>query len=162
MRSNLFLIFWLIEQQSTMINGFVSKLHPFQQTTSITATSSRSAIEWLKNEPFENLLPKADALAICSELLSSKRLIDESEALVQKNWEKVEERIQNENRSAKQILGEETTQRILQSVQDLHVYDSEAVRAFLGSDAINSLFAKVLCMLMNRVWKGLFKKFLLM
>lgn len=84
-------------------------------------------------------------MAICNELLSSESLIDDTEALVQKNWDKIEDRIRSESRSIKQILGESTTERLLKSVKNLDVYDSEAVNSFLESDAINSLFAKVLC-----------------
>jgi hypothetical protein len=65
--------------------------------------------------------------------------------LVQENWDKIENRIRNENRSAKEILGEETTERLLKSIGKIDVYDNDAVRAFLGSDAVNNLFAKILC-----------------
>lgn len=110
-----------------------------------TPGSASSAINWIKDQKFDSLLPKDDALAICNELLSDKSLIDDSEALVEQNWEKIEDRIRNENRSTKDILGEETTERLLKSVENIDVYDNDAVRAFLGSDAVNNLFAKVLC-----------------
>lgn len=111
-----------------------------EQTSSV-----REAVDWFQKESLDSLLPKADALKIVEELVSDQTLIDDSEALVVTNWDKIEARIQNENRSAKELIGEETCDRLLKSVASADIYDNEAVRAFLGSDAINTLFAKILC-----------------
>ena len=106
--------------------------------------SARPAINWFKQETLESLLPKEDALAIISELLSDDALIDDSEILVKRNWESFEKRLQEETRSCSDILGEESTERILNAVQSLDSYDPQSVRAFLSSDAVNNLFGKIL------------------
>ena len=105
----------------------------------------REAINWFQQEQLDSLLPKEDALKIVDDLLSDQQLIDDSEALVKRNWGKIERQIASESRSVKEILGEDTCDRLLKSVANTDVYDNEAVRAFLESDAINTLFAKVLC-----------------
>jgi len=109
-----------------------------------TSPSMPEAIDWFQKESLHSLLPKADALQILDELISDEGLIDDSEAMLEQNWAKIERRIATENRSTKEIVGDETSDRLLKSVASADVYDNEAVRAFLSSDAINSLFAKIL------------------
>mmetsp|Transcript_11823 Transcript_11823/g.18317 ORF Transcript_11823/g.18317 Transcript_11823/m.18317 type:complete len:318 (-) Transcript_11823:162-1115(-) len=106
--------------------------------------SSRKVIDWYVQQPLESLVPKEEALAILSELINSDAMIDDTEALVSRNWDSLDRRLREESRSTAQILGQETTDRVLRSVSNLNEYDSGAVRAFLESDAINNLFAKVL------------------
>jgi hypothetical protein len=110
----------------------------------ISAAFARPVVDWYASETLESLLPKENALAIVSEILGNDALINDSEALVNENWEKLERKLRNETRTASEILGKETTDRILKSIQGLNEYDPQAVRAFLGSDAVNALFAKVL------------------
>jgi len=126
--------------------AFVTQ-HRIQRSALISPTlfsSSRPVVDWAKNEPFELLLPQNDFLDIVSEILSDPLLIDDSERLVSKNWESLEKRLLSEERSIRQIIGEGTTERVLESVQNLNEYDPEAVKAFLGSEAVNALFARVL------------------
>jgi hypothetical protein len=115
MRERAFLhVAWLcfqIMQAEAFVPFLDSSLHNSISTTLLENFSAGAAIDWIKDENLESLLPKDDALAICNELLSNKSLIDDSEALVEENWDKIENRIRNENRSAKEILGEETTER---------------------------------------------------
>jgi len=118
-------------------------------TTSLLAASSLSSsapplLEWLASESLESLLPKQDALAILQETLSNEALLRDSEALVTSNWESLERRFLEESRPLTKIMGQETTDRVVKAVANLDEYDDGAVRAFLGSDAINKLFAKIL------------------
>jgi hypothetical protein len=113
-------------------------------TTSTESESARPAIDWVKQKSLDSLLRKEDALAIISEILASDSLIDDSEELVSQNWNKIETRLRDETRPVSEILGKETTNRILKSVESLEGYDPEAVKAFLSSTAINNLFSRVL------------------
>jgi len=108
------------------------------------SSSARPVIDWAKTESLESLLPKEDLFAILSELQSNPLLINDSEELVSKNWESLERKLQSEERTVRQIIGEQTTERLLRSVQNLNEYDPDAVKAFLGSEAVNTLFARVL------------------
>lgn len=110
---------------------------------SMTA-SARDAINWIKSEELESILPKQDCLNILNEVLSDKELIDDSEAIVIKNWDKLERKLLEESRSVSQILGKESTNRILKSVENIDGYDPDAVKAFLGSEAVAKLLAQVL------------------
>jgi len=112
---------------------------PFSMTA-----SARDAINWIKAEELESLLPKQNTLSILDELLSDAALIDDSETIIIKNWDKLEYKLLEETRSVSEILGEETTDRILRSVENIDRYDPDAVKAFLGSEAVAKLLAQVL------------------
>mmetsp|Transcript_21078 Transcript_21078/g.34883 ORF Transcript_21078/g.34883 Transcript_21078/m.34883 type:complete len:312 (-) Transcript_21078:94-1029(-) len=128
---------------ATTVQAFVT---PNIQRSFITVreASSRPAIDWVKQEPLDSLLPKDDVRAIISELLSDKALIDDSEGLVSRNWDSLEAKLRNETRSVQEFLGTDTTDRILDAVSSLNSYDPQAVQAFLSSDAITNLFSRVL------------------
>lgn len=128
---------------ATPLEAFVSPTAPRAFITAREA-SSRPAIDWVKQEPLNSILPKDDALAIIAELLSDKELINDSESLVERNWKSIESRLRDETRSVKEFLGQETTDRVLDAVSSLNSYDPEAVQAFLSSDAITNLFSRVL------------------
>jgi len=133
---------------STPLHAFA----PHQRTNIVRLTSSkhdmastaREAIDWFKTEDLDSLLPKEDALSILDELLSDELLIDDSEALVIRNWDKLERKVLEEKRSIADILGKETTDRVLKSVDNVDGYDPQAVQSFLGSEAVNKLLAQVL------------------
>eukprot|EP00522_Entomoneis_paludosa_P004813 CAMPEP_0172475834 /NCGR_PEP_ID=MMETSP1065-20121228/70073_1 /TAXON_ID=265537 /ORGANISM="Amphiprora paludosa, Strain CCMP125" /LENGTH=341 /DNA_ID=CAMNT_0013234049 /DNA_START=65 /DNA_END=1090 /DNA_ORIENTATION=+ len=108
------------------------------------SASTRESINWFKSEKVESLLPKEDALAIIDEILSEKSLIDDSEATVMESWDKLRAKLLQEKRTIAEILGKDTMDRVLKSVENVEGYDPAAVRAFLGSEAVNKLLAQVL------------------
>jgi len=118
--------------------------YPTNHALTLSAQSARQAIDWVRQETLTDLIPKEDVLAIIDELLSNEALMDDSEELVTKNWEKLERKLREETRPPREILGLETTDRILASVQSMDGYDPQAVNAFLESEAVNSLFSRVL------------------
>lgn len=125
-----------------------SKITPFitsHDTFHLMAASNyRQAIDWFRSETLQDLLPKQDALSILDELLSNEELIQDTENTVIKNWDKLEGKLLEEKRSIADILGKETTDRLLKSIQNIEGYDPQAVRAFLGSEAVNKLLAQIL------------------
>lgn len=108
------------------------------------AATAREAINWIKAEQIDSLLPKQDILVILDELLSDEELINDSESVAMKNLDKLERKLLEETRSVSEILGKETTDSILKTVENVDGYDPDAVRAFLGSEAVNKLLAQVL------------------
>jgi len=113
-------------------------------TSSSSSGDAVTAINYFKSTPIEELLPSTDLLLIIDEILESKSLIDDTEALVVKNIDSIERRLRDEGRSIKELIGEEGTSRILKSVGNIDGYDDAAVKAFLGSDAVNNLFTRIL------------------
>ena len=106
--------------------------------------SSRPVINYFKNENLESLLSKQDAMAIIRELISNDALLDDSQEILSKNWDSLEKVLRKEDRTVRAILGPKTTDRLLNSIESINGYDPDAVKTFLGSDAVNMLFAKVL------------------
>jgi len=110
----------------------------------IAVSNYRQAIDWFRTETLQDLVPKQDALSILDELLSNEELINDTENMVIKNWDKLQGKLLEEKRSLAEILGKETTDRLLKSIENVEGYDPQAVRAFLGSEAVNKLLAQIL------------------
>lgn len=144
------LIFFLLINVS--VSFYLSPWFPMRNQITITdysfvtPSSLRSSfpIEWIASEQLDSFLPKNDAIMILKELLADESLLDDSEQLVTKNWNSLQKRILEETRSVRELLGDETSDRLLKSVQQISNYDPDAVKAFLESDAISALFSKVL------------------
>ena len=129
---------------STMIAPRPSSLASHLQMSNTDPNTAREAINYLKSQKFEQILPKQEALSILNELLNEKQLIDDSEQVLTRNWQKLQSKLENEQRSIAEILGTETTNQILDSVQNINGYDKDAVQAFLQSEAVNQLLAQIL------------------
>ena len=131
-----------------------------------TKLEIRNIANHLSTQSLSTLLSKSDALSIYNELLfttdndttsnSSSPLFNTNshEQYVQ-YWNKIVVRLRNEKRTPSNLIGEEMTQRILSSIRgggDNNngesrrggSYDANTVRTFLESDAVNSLFARLL------------------
>lgn len=106
-------------------------------------SSARPVIDWVAQQTLQELVPKEDAYKIIDELIHNETLLDSTEAYFDKNWDSLESRIRNEDQTLQQLLGPSASQRIMDSVVDLK-YDKDVVSTFLNSNAINSLFAKIL------------------
>lgn len=129
---------------STSTRTTTSSCSPATFHLMAASSNYRQVIDWFRTETLQDLLPKQDALSILDELLSNQELINDTETIVIKNWDKLEGKLLQEKRSIAEILGKETTDRLLQSIENVDGYDPQAVRAFLGSEAVNKLLAQIL------------------
>ena len=124
-----------------------------------TKSQIRSIAKHLSSQTLETLLSKSEALAISNELFftpnkdsnSSPLFNDNSREQYIKYWNKIIQRLREETRTPADLLGEQITQKILKTIRGDDVrdkrggsYDANTVRTFLESDAVNSLFAKLL------------------
>jgi len=117
-----------------------------------TKAEMRNIANHLATQTLESLLSPSEARAISNELLfdsESTSLIfnENSYPKYVKYWQKVEKRLREENeRTPADLLGKELTDRILSSIRGDGggSYDAQTVLTFLESDAINSLFGKLL------------------
>ena len=131
-------------------------------TTSSIDPSTKSEIRNIANhlstQSLTTLLSKSDALAIWDELLFTDNTSNSSPLFNTNSheqyvlyWNKIVLRLRNEKRTPSDLIGEEMTQRILSSIRGDDSenkrggsYDANTVRTFLESDAVNSLFARLL------------------
>ncbi|KAL9181240.1 hypothetical protein ACHAXT_010045 [Thalassiosira profunda] len=125
-----------------------------------TKAELRSIANHIAKQTLEATLSQSEATAICDELLfdsesQSSIFNDNTYQQYVKYWAKVEARLREENqRTPADLLGRELTERILASIRGDAVggkkgrssgsYDAQTVRAFLDSDAVNSLFTQLL------------------
>jgi hypothetical protein len=116
-----------------------------QQHLTNCFASFRPVVNTFKYESLDILLPKQDAIRILQELLSDKNLLEDSIAILSQNWDSLERKLTTEDRSLQVVLGDKSTERLLRSIEGMkNGYDPDAVKTFLGSDAVNLLFAKIL------------------
>ena len=114
------------------------------QETPTIIVSSRSAITSVKDQPIESLLRADDLRLILTELLADKSLLDDTQALITKNWNSLESKLRNETRSLRELLGPRTTDAILRQVQKINEYDPQTVQSFLSTQAMNDLLTRIL------------------
>ena len=125
-----------------------------------TKTQIRSIARHLSKSNLNSLLSKSDALAISHELFFSSSdnaspiFNNDTKEQYLKYWAKLTERLKSESRTPKDLLGSELTDKILKTIRGDNdgggkkkkkgSYDADTVRSFLESDAVNSLFARLL------------------
>ena len=113
----------------------------------------RNIVNDVSRQTLSSLVSQSDLKQIYNELFferSSVLFNDETYQQYKKYWSKAEIRLRQEDkRTLSDLLGEEATSRILNSIRGDEggvslSYDAQSVRTFLESDAINSLFTKLL------------------
>ena len=102
------------------------------------------ALDYIKQTTLNEFVSKDESSAIIREILTNEDFITNSEKLIKNNIELIDEQLRLEDRSIKEIIGEDSTERILKSVRDYDVYDPKAVNVFLSSPAVSSLLSKLL------------------
>ena len=126
-----------------------------------TKLQIRQIAKHLSSQTLDTLLSKDEAIAISNELFftpnnknnnASPLFNKDSREQYIKYWNKVIQRLRDETRTPSDLLGKEITNKILKSIRGDDddnkrrggSYDANTVRTFLESEAINSLFAKLL------------------
>ena len=109
----------------------------------------RNIVNDVSRQTLSSLVSQSDLKQIYNELFferSSVLFNDETYQQYKKYWSKAEIRLRQEDkRTLSDLLGEEATSRILNSIRGDEggvslSYDAQSVRTFLESDAINSYF----------------------
>jgi hypothetical protein len=123
----------------------------------------RNILNYLSTQTLESLLSPSDAKLIYEELLFSSSSTDNDNGEQQstlfnddtyqqyvKYWDKFGRKLREESRTPADLLGSDITNRILSFIKGEGggggggSYDAQTVKAFLESDAINSLFTQLL------------------
>ena len=125
---------------------------------------ARNVLNYLSTQTLESLLSPSDAKLIYEELLFSSSSTDNDNGEQQstlfnddtyqqyvKYWDKLGRKLREETRTPADLLGSDITNRILSFIKGEGdgdggggSYDAQTVKAFLESDAINSLFTQLL------------------
>lgn len=142
--------------------GAVSVTTPDDYTLVVDPKSKaeiRNIITHLSKQTLESLLSPSDAKMIYDELFfsssSSSSSIFNEDTYQQyvKYWDKLLRKLREETRTPADLLGTDITNRILSFIRgernsnnnnNNSSYDAQTVKAFLESDAINSLFTQLL------------------
>ena len=95
---------------------------------------SKSFALWISNESLNSLFPKSAAVEVIKEIKKSK-IIDKNELEFSNFWKSAEEKLREEKRSLKAVIGDDGTSKILAFIDKTDIYDPVTVRAFLQTPA---------------------------
>ena len=111
----------------------LQRYHKWNQATSAEVEGIIETVqEWVKHESFGSLVTKPKVMRIIGEVKQNQ----EAWKVLEKLWIDTEQEILNDTRSLKEVLGENSYQQILTSVEKVDIYEPESVKAFLSSPAI--------------------------
>jgi hypothetical protein len=98
---------------------------------------------WLRAQPLQDLVPRSDLDALIQESRDDDALWTELRPRFDRVWEWVEARLRNETRPLRDVLSPEASERFLSGLERVEP-DPDAVRAFLGSPAVEEMLGEVL------------------
>jgi hypothetical protein len=100
---------------------------------------------YLSKQTLRNILPtSAQAKLILEELKGNEEAWTSGKAEFERVASSLERRVREEKRSIKDLLGKDTTKRLLDAIEQLDVYDTQAVTGFLKEPAIEKILGSVL------------------
>ena len=132
-----------IHSKSSMHN-FHNKRNIYHKVQLEMSNTFDVALDYIKKTTLNEFVSKDDSSLIIREILTNEEFINNSESILKDNIDSIDEQLRQEERSIKEIIGEESTERILKSIREIDVYDPSAVNVFLSSPAVSSLLSKIL------------------
>jgi hypothetical protein len=106
-----------------------------------------SLIPRISQESLSSVLPREAAATLVRDLRGGGEetpFLAANKALIEELLTSAEKRLREEKRSVAQILGEANSGRLLSLVEQLDVYDSDAVKVFLGSGVFEKMLGEIL------------------
>eukprot|EP01041_Mallomonas_annulata_P003473 gene3473-6914_t len=100
--------------------------------------------DWIKNQDLNSFIPKDDINLIISDVKTHDNVWENFEKQYIQLWTDVDQKLRNEVRPLKEILGKETTTEILAAVEKTNIYDPETVRTFLRTPAFEAMMGGIL------------------
>lgn len=98
---------------------------------------------WLREQRLAGLVPKADLVALIGEVRADEAFWSRLRPELERTWNRAEERLRQEQRSARELLSPEAAARLLDAFERAEP-DPEAVRTFLRSPAIEAMLGSIL------------------
>ena len=100
--------------------------------------------EFLEKESLMTLVPRDQVMLCVDSIHENEEFWLSTEGKFNELWAEYDAKIRTEGRKISEIIGEESTRRLLENVQKVDVYDAEAVKAFLQSQAIEKMIGGIL------------------
>jgi len=102
-------------------------------------------VSYLSKQTLRDVLPSsAQAKLILEELKGDEEAWTKGKDEFERVASSLEKRVREEKRSIKDLLGKDTTKRLLDAIEQLDVYDTQAVTGFLKEPAIEKILGSVL------------------
>ena len=99
---------------------------------------------FLVTQPPSTLIPREIVLEMVKEVKMNEDFWKRSEPKFNEIWSEIEMKLRGESRTISDILGREASESLLISVENFDFYDTEGVKAFLFSPAIETMIGMIL------------------
>ena len=105
---------------------------------------TEAVVSQVAQESLESILPRDKAATIVRELRADPRGLSGSRAKLESLLASAEDRLRQERRTLREIIGPAGVDRLLRLAAEADVYDSQAVRAFLQTGVVERMVGEVL------------------
>lgn len=119
-------------------------LHASNYVRPLRAVSVDALLPTLKQDTLSSLLSRDAAIQVLAELRSDPSFFERNEELLNALLLSLEQRVREEGRSIRELLGPTVTGRIISLVDETNVYDSQSVRAFLQTGIVEQMLGEIL------------------
>ena len=103
-----------------------------------------ASVDWLRTENLQSLAPIQTVKSLINEAKSNPEILDNLSATIAPYVLQLGSKVQAEKRSLKDLLGKESTEKFLSSVENADLYDPVVVRSFLRAPAIEKMIGGIL------------------
>lgn len=106
--------------------------------------ATKSLYEFLRVQSLESLASAEEAKQIIREIRASEELLNTGYAQYSSLWDLVIRQVGGDNRTLEEVLGKDVSERLLNSVEAIDVYEPSAVRTFLSNPVFESMLGGIL------------------
>lgn len=110
----------------------------------LTPILVRNLQSWGQQQTLSSIIAKNEVYDIVNELYSNREALDRYDITLDNFLRRIDELVREENRKVKDLIGMDTTNKILATIEDYSVYDASTVQAFLRTPAIEKMIGGIL------------------
>ncbi len=100
--------------------------------------------DWIRKESLPSLISQSDMARMIQEIRSNPAFMHQLKGEYEYGWTKITQIMDNEDRTMKEILGSDITNKILAYVEGLDIYEPNTVRTFLSNPVFESMLGSIL------------------
>jgi 1,2-phenylacetyl-CoA epoxidase PaaB subunit len=116
-------------------------------TSASAADDSRALLDaleaWVREQPVSSILPQAQAAELLADLRDDRRFWLQQRKQFSRIWGAIEQQVREEERPLRDVLGSETSARLLSALEEMQD-DADTVHAALRSEVVYKVLGKVL------------------
>ena len=135
---------WLLQFVAPLLAFRTLHTSNYVRPLRAVSVSVDALLPTLKQDTLSSLLSRDAAIQVLAELRSDPSFFERNEELLNALLLSLEQRVREEGRSIRELLGPTVTGRIISLVDETNVYDSQSVRAFLQTGIVEQMLGEIL------------------